>query len=88
MSSHSNHGMDRNCSGNHFSIEGLAKMLAYGDWVRAQASRTNSAPSEILQADVRKYPYDRKQDQEVRHRAGSFPVTWNRDLIIFHHFWS
>ena len=39
---------------------------AYGDWVRAQASRTNTAASEIIQEDVKKYPYNRKENMEVR----------------------
>ena len=50
-------------------MEGLAKMLAYGDWVRARASRTNSTLSEVLQEDVMKYSYDRKLDLEVRPAA-------------------
>ena len=46
------------------SIESCPK--AYGDWVRAQASRTNTASSEVIQEDVKKYPYNRKQNKEVR----------------------
>ena len=57
----------RSCDGNQFSVEGLAKMLAYGDWVRAQASRTDRAASEVVQEDVKKYQYDKKEDVEVRH---------------------
>ena len=83
-SSGANQGSHRNCSGNHFSVEGLAKMLAYGDWVRARASRTNSTLSEVLQEDVMKYSYDRKLDLEVRVAAiyiwgssyYSFPPVW------------
>ena len=69
--SHTEHGIMRNCTGNHFTIEGLAKMLAYGDWVRAQASRDGSTLSKVMQADVKKYPYDRKQNLEVWQYARS-----------------
>ena len=38
---------------------------AYGNWVSAQASRTNRAASEVVQEDVKKYLYDGKQNVEV-----------------------
>ena len=57
-----------NCQSEGLSIIGLAKFLAYGDFLKAGASQLNGTISSVLDPEIAKYPYTRKTNLKVKWR--------------------
>ena len=55
-----------NCQSDGLSIIGLAKFLAYGDFLKAETSQLNGTISSVLDAEIAKYPYSRKTNLKVK----------------------
>ena len=47
------------------TIIGLAKLLAYGDFLKAKASQRNETIFAVLDKEIAKYPYSRKSEPKV-----------------------
>ena len=43
----------------------LAKLLAYGDFLKARASQRNETIFAVLEKEIAKYPYSRKSEPKV-----------------------
>ena len=54
------------CKLGGITITGLAKLLAFGDFLKAKASQRNATSNEILNEEIAKYPYSRKNEYKVR----------------------
>ena len=55
---------ETNCQSDGLSIIGLAKFLAYGDFLKA--SQLNGTISSVLDAEISNYPYSRKTSIRVK----------------------
>ena len=48
------------------TIGGIAKLLAYGDYLKARTSQRNETMFSILDEEISQYPYLRKSQARVR----------------------
>ena len=55
-----------NCQSDGLGIIGIAKFLAYGDFLQAGASQLNETISSVLDAEISNYPYSRKTSIRVK----------------------
>ena len=55
----------KKCKLSGVTIIGLAKLLAYGDYLKARTSQRNETLLTVLEEEVAKYPYLRKSDPKV-----------------------
>ena len=62
----------RICKNSGINIIGLAKLLAYGDFLEARASQRNETILEVLDEEVNKYPYLRKSEPKVGERKSLY----------------
>ena len=46
----------------------MAKLLAYGDFLKAKASQGNETVSAVLDEEINKYPYVKKSELKVGER--------------------
>ena len=56
---------DSKCKLSGLTIIGLAKLLAYGDFLKARAAQINESILEVLDKEIAKYPYSRKSEPKV-----------------------
>ena len=56
---------NKKCKLSGVTIIGLAKLLAYGDYLKARTSQRNETLLTVLEEEVAKYPYLRKSDPKV-----------------------
>ena len=69
-----------NCSNEHFSIDGMSRMLAYGDFLKAQALQHNKSVLSILAKEAALYPYQQREIIKVFVIHGILPLRFK---IIF-----
>ena len=48
-----------------FTIDGIAKLLAYGDFLKSRAIQRNENINVVLDEEIDKYPYKRKYELKV-----------------------
>ena len=48
-----------------FTIDGIAKLLAYGDFLKSRALQRRENISAVLAEEIAKYPYKRKPEIKV-----------------------
>ena len=48
-----------------FAIDGIAKLLAYGDFLKARTLHRHENISAVLAEEIAKYPYKRKPEIKV-----------------------
>ena len=56
------------CKKRGINIIGIAKLLAYGDFLKAQASQRNETVFAVLDEEINKYPYVKKYEPKVGER--------------------
>ena len=49
----------------NFNIGGIAKLLVYGDFLKARAIQSNESIYTVLDEEIAKYPYSRKTEPQV-----------------------
>ena len=67
---------NKNCSGSEFSILGISKLLAYGDYLRAQQINKNKSMLTSLEEELALYPYHRKITTQVLYPENFIFNTW------------
>ena len=55
----------RKCKMWKFTIDGIAKLLAYGDFLKSRAIQRNENINVVLDEEIDKYPYKRKYELKV-----------------------
>lgn len=55
----------KGCKMINSTIDGIAKLLAYGDYLKARTSQRNETMLSILDEEISQYPYIRKSQARV-----------------------
>ena len=68
------------------TIVGLAKMLAYGDFLEARAAQRNETIFTVLDEEIENYPYSKKSKTKVRDIAVSKNHNIKSLLVFVEHY--
>ncbi len=61
----------------NITVEGLAKLFFFGRYVNAKALQKNTTAKEVIEEEIRKYPYRTKKDFQVMKSCIFFLLNFN-----------